>query len=113
MTARRRSKRDGKPARLTKQRILRMLRDNQELLDRYTVSRIALFGSYATGRQTAKSDIDFLVEFKQPTFDNYMGLAYDLEKLFGRKVEMLTPEGLDSIRIESIAENIRGALTYA
>lgn len=39
-------------------------------------------------------------------------LAAGIERLFGRKVEILTPEGLESIRVPSIAESIREALTY-
>ena len=35
-----------------------------------------------------------MVEFEQPTFDNYMNLVFSLEKLFGRHVELVTPEGL-------------------
>ena len=30
------------------------------------------------------SDIDFLVEFEKPDFDNFMDLVFYLEKLFGR-----------------------------
>ena len=77
------------------------------------IERAYLFGSYARGRQTATSDIDFLVEFERPTYDNFIGLSRGLEKLFGRKVEILTPEGLDSIRVGAIADSIRKALAYA
>lgn len=98
---------------LTRQRILCTLRQNRSLLDRYSVLRMGLFGSYATGKQTARSDIDFLVEFKQPTYDNFIGLSRELESLFGRKVEVLTPGGLDSIRVRGIAESIRKTLAYA
>jgi len=98
---------------LTRRAILRTLRTNRGLLDKHAVRRIALFGSYASGRQTATSDIDFLVEFERPTYDNFIGLSRGLEKLFGRKVEILTPEGLASIRVGSVAASIRKALAYA
>jgi predicted nucleotidyltransferase len=98
---------------LTREQILRTLRQNPSLLEKYAVKKIALFGSYAKGRQTLKSDIDFLVEFTQPTYDNFIGLSRELEKLFGRKVEILTPEGLNSIRVRGIAESIRKTLAYA
>jgi hypothetical protein len=102
----------AKPA-LTGHKILRLLRQNHGLLESYAVRRVALFGSYAKGRQTGKSDIDLLVEFERPTYDNFLGLARDLERLFGRKVEILTPEGLGSIRVRSVAESIRKTLAYA
>jgi predicted nucleotidyltransferase len=77
------------------------------------VQRIGLFGSYATGRQTREIDIDFVVEFGQPTYDNFTGLSRALSKLFGRKVDVITPDGLDGIRVRGIAESIRKALAYA
>ncbi len=98
---------------LTRQQILRLLRQNPSLLEKYAVKKIGLFGSYAKGRQTGKSDIDLLVEFERPTYYNFIGLAHELERLFGRKVEILTPEALDSIRVRGIAESIRKSLAYA
>ena len=90
-----------------------MLFRSRSLLDRYAVRRVALFGSYARGQQTGKSDIDLLVEFEHPTYDGFLGLSRELERLFGRKVEILTPEGLESIRVKGIAESIRKTLAYA
>ena len=48
---------------LTRQGILGALRRNDELLQKHAVRRIALFGSYATGRQSRKSDLYFLFDF--------------------------------------------------
>ncbi|MBI1779366.1 MAG: nucleotidyltransferase family protein [Proteobacteria bacterium] len=97
---------------LTRQGILRTLRQNAELLERYSVRKIGLFGSYAKGKQNERSDIDLLVEFERPTYDNFLGLSEHLEKLLGRKVEILTPDGLESIRVKEIADDIRSALAY-
>ena len=97
---------------LTRQGILGALRRNDELLQKHAVRRIALFGSYATGRQSRKSDLDFLVDFERPTYENLLGLSKDLERLFGRKVDILTPQGLESIRVKGIAESIRKTLAY-
>lgn len=48
------------------------------------------------GEQTAFSDIDLLVEFmpEKHTVDNFMELAFLLEELLGRKVEVVTPDAL-------------------
>ena len=102
----------GTKINLTRQVILRALRRNDELLQKHAVRRIALFGSYATGRQNRKSDLDFLVDFERPTYDNLLGLSKDLERLFGRKVDILTPQGVESIRVKGIAESIRTTLAY-
>jgi uncharacterized protein len=103
---------EGTKTNLTRQRIVRALRRNEKLLQKHAVRKIALFGSFATGRQNKKSDLDFLVDFERPTYDNLLGLSKDLERLFGRKVDILTPQGLESIRVKSIAESIRKTLAY-
>ncbi|MBN2251882.1 MAG: nucleotidyltransferase family protein [Candidatus Altiarchaeota archaeon] len=73
---------------------MRMLREHDDVLRRYGVKRIGLFGSYARGEQTLDSDMDFLVEFEEPSFDDFMDLSFYLEDLFGLKVELVTTQGL-------------------
>jgi predicted nucleotidyltransferase len=99
-------------ARLTRRTILTTLRRSRGLLNKYAVRRIGLFGSFASGRPTEGSDIDLVVEFERPTYDNYMGLSRELEKLFGKRVDILTPEGLHSIRVRSVSDSIRKSLAY-
>jgi predicted nucleotidyltransferase len=60
----------------------------------YSVEKIGLFGSHAKGVQTESSDIDILVEFKNPTYDNFINLALYLENLFGKKIDLVTVKGL-------------------
>jgi predicted nucleotidyltransferase len=80
----------------TSEQILAVLSENDELLKNRGVRRIGLFGSFAINLGRARSDLDFLVEFEQPTFDNYMNLAFSLEKLFGRHVDLVTSDGLSN-----------------
>jgi predicted nucleotidyltransferase len=80
--------------------------DRQDLLDRlsaegpalrkrYRVKSLAVFGSVARGDDRQDSDVDILVTFEgRATFDNYMGLKLDLQELFGRSVDLLTPKCL-------------------
>jgi len=60
------------------------------------VRRLGLFGSFVRGEQRADSNVDLLVEFApgQKTFDNFMKLAFFLEDLFRRHVELVTPESM-------------------
>lgn len=76
--------------------IFSLLERNQQLLGQYGVEQIGLFGSFVRNEQTDQSDIDFLVKFSQgkKSLHNLVGLADDLEKLFGRKVEVVTRESL-------------------
>ncbi len=49
------------------------------------VSRLGLFGSAARGEAGEDSDLDFLVELENKTFDAYMDLKEFLEDLFAVK----------------------------
>ena len=98
---------------LTAHVILCELHEHQGALDQYSVQRIGVFGSYARGEQGPESDIDFLVEFRQPTLEHFLGLVEYLEELFGRKVDVLTPGGVGSIRVPRVAEEIRHSVLYA
>lgn len=60
------------------------------------VKRLGLFGSFARGEQTLRSDVDILVEFEkgQKTFDHFMQLVFLLEDILKRQVELVTVESL-------------------
>ncbi len=80
----------------SKSDILSQLKNNQGAISNFGVHRFGLFGSFLTGSQNAESDVDLLVEFEpgRKSFDNYMNLAFFLEDLLGRKVDLVTPESL-------------------
>ena len=71
-----------------------------DLCSRYGVERLYVFGSAASGRFVEESsDLDFLVKMthREPTgayADRYLGLADDLERLFGRHVDLVTEESI-------------------
>ena len=46
-------------------------RHEQEIKKRFHVKRIGLFGSFARGDEKDTSDVDIMVEFEEPTFDNF------------------------------------------
>ncbi len=61
------------------------------------VRRCGLFGSFVRNEaRRVGSDVDILVEFEpgQRTFDHFMQLAFFLEDLFGRRVDLVTTESL-------------------
>lgn len=61
------------------------------VLARYDVREAYLFGSFARGEQTPDSDIDLrLVCGKTMTFGTLYELSHELEKEFGRKVDIVT-----------------------
>ncbi len=63
------------------------------------VKRIAIFGSVVRGEDTPRSDIDILVELKEPGERppiglRWFGLEEELSLLLGREVELVSARGL-------------------
>jgi uncharacterized protein len=81
----------------TKEYIISTISSHKSDLDRFGVSMVGLFGSYAREEQTEKSDIDLIIEFipEQENFDNYMAVCDYLAILFkNERVEIVTKNGL-------------------
>jgi hypothetical protein len=75
----------------------------------HRVRRLELFGSAASDRETT-GDLDFLVEFEaldpDDYADAYFGLLEDLERLFGRHVDLvMTSAVTNPYFLENIARN--------
>jgi len=80
---------------MNKNEILNFLVQNKnDMKKRFSVKRIGLFGSFVRGSQHGKSDVDILVEFENPTFDNYMDLKFYLERNIGRPVDLVLVDSL-------------------
>ena len=73
----------------TSPEILAVLQQNRDTLHGFGVRRLGLFGSYARGEETTTSDLDFVVELEDRSFDSFMGLKLFLEDLFGRPVDLV------------------------
>lgn len=103
---------------LSRKSILEILaRELPVLGERFGVERIALFGSFADGSPTDASDIDILVHLSRPLGFDFVELAYHLEDVLGRQVDLTTNYCLDNNRkhprYQRIAENVKGSLVYA
>ncbi len=85
---------------LTEKEIIQILKEHSDILKKYNVTKIGLFGSYIKGEQEKQSDIDLLVEFDRGAFgkdfegyfDCYMDLLFFLEDVFRKKIDLLTVE---------------------
>ena len=90
------------------------MRENMEEIRKFGVRKIGIFGSAVRDELREDSDIDIVVEFERGkgTFENFGGLVEFLERLFGREVDILTPGGIESIRIRTVRERIRGEVEY-
>lgn len=78
------------------------------LAEKYGAKNIRVFGSVARGEDQVNSDVDFLVSF-QPGYDLFaqrMPLQNELEKLIGRKIDLVVEHELnmhirDAVLIEA------------
>ncbi len=78
--------------------VQQVLRDLMpELQERYGVKFLGVFGSYATGQQRKRSDVDILVEFTEGvpmSLIRFVTLELELGKSLGRKVDLVERSAL-------------------
>jgi uncharacterized protein len=93
--------------------IIQLLQEKQPYLaEEFCVSKIGLFGSCAKGRTKETSDIDIVIEFSRPIGFRFFELVDYLESLLGAQVDVLTPTGIQNIRIKRIAQDITESIVY-
>lgn len=98
---------------LNREEVIALLRQQYPYLAaQYGVKRIGLFGSCARGESGEASDIDLIVEFERPIGFRFVELAEYLEKLLGRKVDLLTPAGVRGIRLPWVSVEIERSIIY-
>ena len=75
---------------LSRDDVLELLRTHKSVLkERFGVTEISLYGSFARAEATEHSDIDVMVTFdRPPDWLRYFGAQCYLEDLFGRNVDM-------------------------
>lgn len=80
----------------TKEDLATIILSRRKEIENFGVKKVGLFGSFVKGRQNEQSDVDLFIEFLQgkKNFRNFMGLAFFLEDVLNRKVEIVTPESL-------------------
>jgi len=103
----------GEYYRMTKEKIIKLLQENRSFFDAmYGVKKTGVFGSYAKGQPDENSDIDVFVEFEHPIGFRFIEFSEYLEDLLGRKVDVVTPAGVQAIRIARIAKDIEESIVY-
>lgn len=66
------------------------------ILKRHDVKRAAVFGSYARGDYSKRSDVDILIKYRQDnkSYFDLIGLQQELEEKLKKKVDLLTYSGV-------------------
>lgn len=79
---------------LTRASILATLDAHADELRHLGAKSLALFGSLARGEGSDSSDIDLLVELQPKTFDAYMDVKLFLERILGRRVDLVLADAV-------------------
>ena len=81
------------------------------ILKKYGVKKIEIFGSYARGEANAENDLDVIVEFEQrKSLFELVGIEQELEKHLGIKIDLLTEASISPYLIERIKKESRVVL---
>lgn len=80
----------------TRDDISKIISENKVQIKSLGAKSLGLFGSFARNEATNQSDVDLIVQFEEgkKSYDNFIQLAYLLEDLLGRKVELVTENSL-------------------
>lgn len=71
---------------------------------------LALFGSFAHGRQTVRSDLDLLVKFDESKDKSLLDLIRaerEMRKVFHRKVDLVTEKSLSRYLRKDVLRSLR------
>ena len=91
---------------MNKQEIIQKLKDNKNIIEKYGITKLFLFGSYARNEATEDSDIDLVYENdseKPISYIDYVELEDFLTKNFNKKIELVNYKYMNPI-IKKIAE---------
>lgn len=79
-----------------------------DLVNRYPIAQLAIFGSYARNEQSNESDLDLMVEFNGKIGSQFIDLANEIEKRLGIKVDLVSKNGIK----ERYYKEIKSDLIY-
>lgn len=78
------------------------------ILKKHKVTKQAIFGSFAKGEATQKSDLDILVKLESDkTLLDLVDLKLDLEKTLNRKVDVLTYDSISPLLKNKIYKEMK------
>ena len=77
-----------------------------ELIDKFHVSTLGLFGSVVRDDFTATSDVDIIVDFSQPIGIEFVDLADLIEAKLNKNVDLVSKNGIKQKYYEAIKSEI-------
>jgi hypothetical protein len=83
-----------------------LLQLKPELLEKYHVSSIGLFGSIVRDDFSNSSDIDIIVDFSKPIGIEFVDLAELIEKKLQKSVDLVSKKGIKPKYLRAIESEI-------
>jgi len=80
-----------------------------EIREKYGVTSIGVFGSYARGEESPGSDIDLMVEFDRPIGWELVDLADYLESILHHRVDLVIRRSLHPLIRDAILAEVQYA----
>jgi predicted nucleotidyltransferase len=78
----------------------------KNLLKKYPIKSLAIFGSYSRNEQNEKSDLDILVEFDNKIGMGFIDLADELENSLHLKVDLVSKKGIKERYFQAIKSDL-------
>ena len=83
-----------------------LLQIKTELIEKYHVSSIGLFGSIVRDDFSSKSDIDIIVDFSQPIGVEFIDLANYIEFKLKKHIDLVSRKGIKQSYMRQIENEI-------
>lgn len=79
-----------------------------EIRERFGIETLGIFGSVSRGEDTPDSDVDILFTFRKGciSFANAIYLEAYLEKLLGRKIDLIPEDALSKYMLPDIQKDV-------
>ncbi len=92
---------------INKENITNLLKANKlDLLAKYHLKSIGIFGSFTREDFKNDSDIDILIDYEQPIGIEFVDLAEELEKILNLKVDLVSKNGVKPKYLEEIQKDL-------
>ena len=98
---------------MKREQVMTLLQNNRDVIRRFSVKNLYLFGSVARGESQEGSDIDILVEYEADArvgLFQFVRLRRELSKILGCEVDLATPDSLHKeLRDDILREAVHAA----
>ncbi|MFA5863432.1 MAG: nucleotidyltransferase family protein [Phycisphaerae bacterium] len=90
----------------SRESVIQLLKKNRSRIKKFGVQRLGIFGSISRNEAGVRSDVDILVDFNETTYRKYIDLKSLLEKILGRRVDLLTPPALENRLKDNVLKDL-------